>query len=128
MIPPRNGVLRVSRSFRQIWSLGFIWCLVFGIWSFFPACVYQPARPLTTSDTPFQSLVNYMTAKYSFRLQSQDKRRALPGKIILSQDTTETVTHVMLKLLAYVLFYRDRIQIEGNLHNDAIPFTPDLVQ
>src|SRR5262245_4014850 len=69
-----------------------------------------------------------MTAKYSFRLTSQDKRRALPGKIILSQDANETVTHVMLKLLAFVLFYRERFQIEGHLHNDNIPFSPDLVQ
>ena len=69
-----------------------------------------------------------MTAKYSFRLQSQEKQRALPDKIILGQDSTETVAHMMLKLLAFVLFHRERIQIGGDLHNDNIPFAPDFVQ
>lgn len=69
-----------------------------------------------------------MTAKYSFRLHSEDKRRALPAKIILGQGATETVAHVILKLLAFVLFHRERIQLGGDLHNDSIPFTPDLVQ
>jgi len=69
-----------------------------------------------------------MTAKYSFRLQSQDKKRALPSKIILAQDGIETVAHVVLKLLAFVLFHRERMQLGGDLHNDSIPFTPDLVQ
>jgi hypothetical protein len=30
-------------------------------------------------------------------------------------------------MLAYVLFYRERLQIEGDVHNDSIPFRPDLV-
>lgn len=69
-----------------------------------------------------------MAAKYTFDLQSRDKRRPLPNKILLGQGETETLPHVLLKFLAYVLFYRERIQIEASLHNDSIPFTPDLVQ
>lgn len=69
-----------------------------------------------------------MNAKYSFSLQSEDKRRTLPGKIIIGQNTTETVAHVILKLMAYLLFYRDRIQIEVNLRMDNIPFVPDIAQ
>lgn len=69
-----------------------------------------------------------MSGKYSFRLASQDRRRDLPGKVIIGQQSNETTTHVMLKLLAYLLFYRERLQIEINLHQDNIPFTPDLVQ
>lgn len=69
-----------------------------------------------------------MNAKYSFSLQSEDKSRALPGKIIIGQNTTETVAHVILKLMAYLLFYRDRIQIEVNLRMDNIPFVPDIAQ
>ena len=69
-----------------------------------------------------------MTAKYSFRLQSQEKQRALPDKLILGQDSNETVAHVILKLLAFVLFHRERLQIGGDLHNDNLPFAPDLMQ
>ncbi|MDB6033743.1 MAG: hypothetical protein JWM16_4081 [Verrucomicrobiales bacterium] len=69
-----------------------------------------------------------MNAKYSFRLESRDRRHELPGKIIVGQEETETINHVMLKLLAYVLFYRERLQLEVNLHQDSIPFKPDLVQ
>ena len=69
-----------------------------------------------------------MNAKYSFHLRSQDRKRDLPGKIIIGQSSTETLAHVVLKLLAYLLFYRDRLQIEAGLHQDSIPFVPDLVQ
>ncbi|MEW6304470.1 MAG: YaeQ family protein [Verrucomicrobiota bacterium] len=69
-----------------------------------------------------------MSARYNFTLESQDKRRDLPHKIIVGQNDTETVPHVVLKFLAYLLFFRERLQIEPNLHNDSIPFVPDLVQ
>jgi hypothetical protein len=69
-----------------------------------------------------------VSAKYSFQLESRDPRRALPYKIIIGRDTTETEAHVVLKLLAYLLFFRERLQIESNLHDDSIPFVPDLVQ
>jgi uncharacterized protein YaeQ len=68
-----------------------------------------------------------VSAKYSFRFESRDRKRLLPGNIIIGQNDTETVAHVVLKLLGYVLFYRERLQIEGNIHNDSIPFQPDLV-
>lgn len=69
-----------------------------------------------------------MTGKYSFSLQSQDKKRDLPDKLIIGQNSTETITHVVLKFFAYVLFYRERLQIETNLHIDSIPYVPDVVQ
>lgn len=69
-----------------------------------------------------------MTAKYSFRLQSQDRRRVLPDKLIIGQSETETTTHVLLTLLAWLLFHRERLQIGFNLHHDNIPFVPDVVQ
>src|SRR5580658_4463319 len=34
----------------------------------------------------------------------------------------------MLKLLAYVLFYRPRLQMETDLNRDSLPFVPDLVE
>jgi len=69
-----------------------------------------------------------VSAKYNFNLLSQDKRRDLPGKIVIGRNTTETVAHVVLKLLAFLLFYRERLQIEANLRMDSIPFVPDVVQ
>ena len=69
-----------------------------------------------------------MSIKFSFDLESQDPRRNLPGKIVIGQNDLETSADVALKLLAFVLFYRERLQIDGRLHNDNIPFEPDLVQ
>lgn len=69
-----------------------------------------------------------MSHKHSFTLRSEDARRDLPGKVILAQQLTETTAHVLLKLLGFVLFHRERLQIETNLHDHSIPFVPDLVQ
>ncbi len=69
-----------------------------------------------------------MSAKYNFQLRSEERRRPLPGKIVIGQDDTETTTHVLLKLLGYLLFFRERLQIEARLDDDNIPFAPDLVQ
>jgi uncharacterized protein YaeQ len=69
-----------------------------------------------------------MSAKYTFHLESQDRRRALPHKIIIGRQDTETILHVGLKFLAYVIFFRERLQLESNLHMASIPFVPDLVQ
>ena len=69
-----------------------------------------------------------MSAKFSFHLESQDKHRPLPSKIIIGRQEAETLAHVVLKLLAFLIFFRERLQIEANLHEDDIPFVPDLVQ
>jgi uncharacterized protein YaeQ len=69
-----------------------------------------------------------MSGKYSFTLRSEDRKRPLPSKIIIGQQDTETIYHVGLKLLAFIYFFRDRLQIEPDLHNDNIPFVPDLAQ
>jgi hypothetical protein len=69
-----------------------------------------------------------LSAKHTFNLQSRDKQRALPRRIIIGQQASETVDHVLLKLLAYVLFYRPRLQLEMDLDRDSLPFVPDLVE
>ena len=69
-----------------------------------------------------------MSAKYNFSFQSHEARRPLPAKLIIAQHETETIVHVGLKLLAFLWFARDRLQVEVNLHDDNIPFLPDLVQ
>ena len=69
-----------------------------------------------------------MSAKYSFTLKSEDRRRVLPEKLILGRHETEPVTHVLLRVLAFVLLHRERLQVGARLHDDNIPFDPDLVQ
>jgi uncharacterized protein YaeQ len=69
-----------------------------------------------------------VTAKFTFRLASKIANHPLPPKILVTQEPAEPLDHVLLKVLAYVLFYRDRLQIEPRLHDDNIPFIPDLVQ
>ena len=69
-----------------------------------------------------------MSGKYSFTLRSEDRRRTFPSKIIIGQQQTETIHHVVLKLLAFCFFFRERLQIEPDLHNANIPFVPDLAQ
>ena len=69
-----------------------------------------------------------MPGKFTFQMTSDDRRRPLPHKILLGQRPTESVRHVFLKFLAWVLFHRDRLVIEGDTQNDAIPFEPDLLQ
>src|SRR6266404_1329072 len=69
-----------------------------------------------------------MSAKFVFNLKSDDKQRRFPYKILLGQQENETTRHILLKVLGYLIFFRERLQIEGNLHNDNIPFAPDIVQ
>jgi hypothetical protein len=69
-----------------------------------------------------------MNGKYSFSLASEDGSRKFPGKIIIGQAETETIYHVGLKLIGYLFFYRERIQLETRVPNEMIPFTPDLAQ
>lgn len=69
-----------------------------------------------------------MSGKYSFDLKSQEKRRPLPSKIIVGQKENEGVKHVLLKFMAFVLFYRERLQIEPRMLDDNIPFEPDVIQ
>lgn len=69
-----------------------------------------------------------MSAKYSFRLTSEIKTHPLPAKILINQHPLESANDVILKLLARVIFSRDRLQLEPRLHDDNIPFVPSLVQ
>lgn len=69
-----------------------------------------------------------VSGKYIFNLRSEDKRRALPHKIVIGQRENESPAHVLLKLLAYLLFFRERLLIEPRVDNESIPFVPDLLQ
>ncbi len=69
-----------------------------------------------------------MGGKYSFRLRDASGRQELPPKIIVGQQDTEALETVLLKALGFLLFFRERLQIGVELHADAIPFRPDLVQ
>jgi hypothetical protein len=70
-----------------------------------------------------------MSSRFAFHVESQDnRRRELPERVFIGRKETETAKHVLLKFLGFVLFHRERLQIEAQLHDDNIPFTPDLVQ
>lgn len=69
-----------------------------------------------------------MSTRFSFRLQSPDPRRDLPHKLLLAQEYEEAPVDVLLRLLGYLLFFRERLEVTANLHNDNIPYRPDLVQ
>ena len=69
-----------------------------------------------------------MGGKYSFTLQSEDRQRALPRKLIIGCQDTETTRHVLLKLFGFLIFHRDRLLMEPRLDDDNIPFRPDLVE
>jgi hypothetical protein len=69
-----------------------------------------------------------MPGKFSFRLQRADSRRDFPSKLVIGRNELETTTPVLLKALAFLLFFRERLQIDANLHTDAIPFRADVVQ
>jgi uncharacterized protein YaeQ len=70
-----------------------------------------------------------MSSRFAFHVRSEDpRRRDLPARVFIGRKDTETTRHVLLKFLGSVLFHRERLRIEMELHDDNIPFTPDLVQ
>jgi uncharacterized protein YaeQ len=69
-----------------------------------------------------------MHARYVFNLASRERRRELPPKILLVQRETETLRHILLKLFGYVLFHRERVQLEARLDDHYLQYTPDVVQ
>lgn len=69
-----------------------------------------------------------MANKFTFTLTSDDRRRPLPHKIIIGLGINESVRHVAMKFLGWILFFRDRLSIDTDLENDAIPFVPDIVE
>ncbi len=71
---------------------------------------------------------NHLANKFTFTLTSDDRRRPLPHKIIIGLGINESVRHVAMKFLGWILFFRDRLSIDTDLENDAIPFVPDIVE
>lgn len=69
-----------------------------------------------------------MSSKFNFDLRSDDWRRKLPEKLIIGRTELETAEHIILKFLAYIILYRERLEIGPNLHNEDIPFIPGVVQ
>jgi uncharacterized protein YaeQ len=66
--------------------------------------------------------------KFSFQLTSDDRRRPLPHKILIGLGVNESIRHVAIKFLGWLLFFRERLQIDTDVQNDSIPFVPDLVE
>ncbi len=68
-----------------------------------------------------------ISTKLTFALGSDEKLRKLPSKIVVSQSQNETLDHVLLKALAFVIFHGDRLRLEVDLKMPGVPFVPDLV-
>lgn len=69
-----------------------------------------------------------MSSRFAFHVQSESRRLPLPERVFIGRKETETTKHVLLKFFGFALFHRERLQIEAVLHDDNIPFVPDLVQ
>lgn len=67
-----------------------------------------------------------MGARHVFNLRSADPRRRLPVKILLVQAETETYIHILLKILAFLMFHRDRLLMEPSLDDEHLLYRPDL--
>lgn len=61
-------------------------------------------------------------------MESHEARRELPRKIILIQHPMEPRSTLLLRLLGFVLFHRDRLAIQSREHLETLPFLPDLIQ
>lgn len=69
-----------------------------------------------------------MSAKFTFQCTSDDHRRPLHPRLAFGLGTNETANHVVLKFVAWLLFYRERLTVDTDLQNDHIPFVPDVCQ
>lgn len=83
----------------------------------------SPFRPGSISHISFP-----VAGKFNFQFTSDDRLRPLPHKLLLALGQNESVRHIALKLLAYLLFYRERLQVETEVPDESIPFVPDLVE
>ncbi|MBY0357266.1 MAG: YaeQ family protein [Candidatus Obscuribacterales bacterium] len=62
--------------------------------------------------------------KYTFNIQISDNKKALTEKLIIAAFENESGGHVVLKLLAYLLFIEQRPHIDEDA---GWHFTPDLI-
>lgn len=69
-----------------------------------------------------------MSVRFKFNLSSGDPARDLPENLSIGMLPDETQAHVLLRLFGYVLWYRERLEMEKNLHKEGIQFIPDLIQ
>ena len=69
-----------------------------------------------------------MSAKFTFQCTSDDPRRPLPPRLSFGRGANETANHVVLKFIAWLLFYRERLSVDTDLQNDNIPFVPDVCE
>jgi len=69
-----------------------------------------------------------MGSTYSFILKREKSRLNYPSKLVFGRKDIDTENHSLLKMLGYLLFFRDRLEVECNDHLEMIPFTPDLIQ
>lgn len=67
-----------------------------------------------------------MQNKYSFQIKSEDKSRDFPHKLLLTESELQSPDHLLLKFLGYLIFFRERIQVDTRLPNTPVNFAPDI--
>jgi uncharacterized protein YaeQ len=82
--------------------------------------------PRWTSGQAGHEIAARLAAKYTFQFVSDDRRRPLPHKLLLALQPNESNRHIALKLLGWLLFWRERMQVETEVPDDSIPFVPDV--
>ncbi len=66
--------------------------------------------------------------KFGFRIECSEPRLGIPDRLVVGRKAEESQRDVVLKLLGYLYFHRERLQLGGHLQAENIPFVPDLLQ
>jgi uncharacterized protein YaeQ len=66
--------------------------------------------------------------KYTFHLASGSRQHQhLPPRLVVGRDDEDPPERVLLRVLAFLLFFRERLRVGVRLDDDSVPFVPDLV-
>jgi len=69
-----------------------------------------------------------MSSRFAFHVGTEEKRSGIPERVFIGRQEEETTADVLLKFLSFALFYRERLELGADLHDDNIRLIPDLVQ
>lgn len=69
-----------------------------------------------------------MSSKFIFDLTGGDRHRDLPARLVVGRRENEGPQNIVLKLLAFLVLHRERLEINGDVRNENIAFEPDVLQ
>lgn len=68
-----------------------------------------------------------VSARHVIHLRSEERRRELPSRLMLVAGPEEDASGLVVRLLAYLLLYRDRLLVEPRLEELDLPFRAGMV-